>query len=534
MRRFLALLLLMPLAIGCSQEQASAPQRTPTAVTATLSPSAEPSPSTTPVRPFSTRPQPTATPTLLPTPEPTDTPTPPAPLRLALPTQWEYAVRAVTAEMDFVPGWQLLISNNAEQLLAAGDAEAALVRGEEGFFAGSIPLALAVPFATDWDGVTLAQARDIQANGHELVSLISWNQLSAEQRALLVDGRHVSDAEYPLQEPWSISARLEASGAARQLAPRLQEMSAVRDVKVVAVGDIMLDRALGQAITAGDTQFPFTHVARIFQDADLTVANLESALGDVGQPANKSYAFRAPPEAARSLAQAGIDVVSLANNHGMDYGPEALQQGLSLLADAGIAAIGAGVDSDEAHRPYIVDVDELVLGFLGYVNVPVEGRAPYFDTASWTATADTPGLAWADPEIITRDVDALRSQVDHVIVVLHSGYEYVPTPSPEQVAAARAAIDAGASLVIGHHAHILQGVEFRGDGVIVYGLGNFAFNITGPPQTALLAIWLHEGGVRQLQFIPAIIQGSGQPLLAAEPDAGAIRNQIYNLSRALN
>lgn len=528
--RLFALMLLLLVGIGCRQEPSPLP--TAASIVATMTLVKDPPPSLTAV-PW-TPTQPTATPTHVPTSVPTDTPTPLAPLRLGIPAQWEDAVRAATEDVDTVRPWQLTISDNAEELLTNGALEAALVRGDGQFFAGSTPLALAVPFTTDWDGVTLAQARDIQTNGHDLVSLVPWDQLSAAQRALLVDDQHVSDAGYPLQQPWFISARPEATEAARQLATSLQERTAIGEVKLIAVGDLMLDRALGQAIAAGDMLFPFAHVAPILQDADLTVGNFESALGDVGEPANKSYAFRAPPQAAQSLAQAGFDVVSLANNHGMDYGPDTLLQGISLLADAGIAAIGAGTDSNQAHRPYVTDVNGLTLGFLAYVNVPVEGRAPYFDTASWTAGPSTPGLAWARPERITRDVSALREQVDHIVVVLHSGYEYVPTPSPEQAAAARAAVDAGASLVIGHHAHILQGVEFRGEGVIVYGLGNFAFNITGPPQTAMLIAWLDKQGVRQLRFIPAIIQGSGQPLPAAEPDASAIRSQIYSLSRALN
>lgn len=530
--RHFAFVLLLLIGIGCRQEPG--PQPTASSIVTTMTLVKDPPPSLTAVPWTPTRTQPKATPTDVPTPEPTDTATPPAPLRLGIPAQWEDAVRAARKDMDSVRPWQLTISDNAEELLTNGDLEAALVPGNGQFFAGSTPLALAVSFTTNWDGVTMAQARAIQTNGHDLVSLVPWDQLSAVQRALLVDDQHVSDAGYPLQQPWFITARPEATEAARQLAIRLQERTAIGDVKLVAVGDIMLDRALGQAIAAGDTLFPFAHVAPILQNADLTIGNLESALGDVGQPANKSYAFRAPPQAAQSLAQAGFDVVSLANNHGLDYGPDALLQGISLLAGEGIAAIGAGADSNQAHRPYVTEVNGLTLGFLAYVNVPVEGRAPYFDTASWTARPDAPGLAWAHPERITRDVSALREQVDHIVVVLHSGYEYVPTPSPEQAAAARAAVDAGASLVIGHHAHILQGVEFRGEGVIVYGLGNFAFNITGPPQTAVLAVWLDKQGVRQLRFIPAIIQGSGQPLPAAEPDASAIRSQIVTLSRALN
>ena len=136
--------------------------------------------------------------------------------------------------------------------------------------------------------------------------------------------------------------------------------------------------------------------------------------------------------------------------------------------------------------------------------------------------------------MIRADVTAVRDQVDLVIVVLHSGYEYVEEPSEPQVAAAQAAIDAGARLVIGHHAHILQGIDFYNDGVIVYGLGNFAFEIDGAPETAVLNVWLDANGVRSLELIPAIIQEGGAPRLAESWEAAPILRQVYFLTRILN
>ena len=112
----------------------------------------------------------------------------------------------------------------------------------------------------------------------------------------------------------------------------------------------MLDRALGQAIGQGKIEFPFALVADQLSSADITLGNLESALGDVGEPADKSYTFRAPPAAAESLALAGFDVLSLANNHALDYGVEALYQATDLLVGQSIAAIGAGPNENAARR----------------------------------------------------------------------------------------------------------------------------------------------------------------------------------------
>jgi poly-gamma-glutamate synthesis protein (capsule biosynthesis protein) len=173
------------------------------------------------------------------------------------------------------------------------------------------------------------------------------------------------------------------------------------------------------------------------------------------------------------------------------------------------------------------------VAFLGYVHVPVEGLTA-FDVETWDATDTSPGLAWAYPDRITADVTAARERADLVIVILHSGYEYVQAPSAPQVAASKAAIDAGAALVIGHHAHILQGIEFYKEGVIVYGLGNFAFEIDGDPSTAVLNVWLDKDGVHQLEIIPAIIQFGGQPRPAEPYEARPILQQVYYLTSILN
>jgi poly-gamma-glutamate synthesis protein (capsule biosynthesis protein) len=283
----------------------------------------------------------------------------------------------------------------------------------------------------------------------------------------------------------------------------------------------------------GHLDYPFVEVMDELRQADITIGNVESALGTVGEPVGKRYPFRAPPEAAESLAQAGFDIVSLANNHAGDYGDEALLEAIDLLQAQGVAAIGAGSNAEEAHQAHIEQVNGLTIAFLGYVNVPVEASTG-FDTASWTATSDSPGIAWADPVAIRSDIAAIENTVDLVVVALHSGFEYQAPPSEPQMAAARAAIDAGADLVIGHHAHILQGIEFYNEGTIIYGTGNFAFEIDGPPETAMFDIWLDNNGVREIAVNPVIIQFGGQPRMAESWEAPAIRNRVYYLTTILN
>ncbi|MCB8920194.1 MAG: CapA family protein [Ardenticatenaceae bacterium] len=489
---------------------------------------------------------PTVTPPLLPSPSaplPTITPSPPhlvtpsplhlvtpsplpptpIPLILAVPPQWDAALDALP------PLWQTLAMADPAVALANGKANAALLHDNSGYLIQQTALALTVPFTLDWHDITLAQAQEIMANGHADVIVLPWDEMTPERRPLRIDGRSPSAPDYPLQNSWSLAAAPQTDIS--ELAAALQT-PATAVVQITAVGDLMLDRSLGWYIAQGDLAYPFADIANLLSAADLTIGNLECALGDTSTPAAKSYPFRAPPEAAQALALAGFDIVNLANNHAMDYGTEALQQGLSLLSAAGVAAIGAGDNAQQAHEAHIETVNGLTLAFLGYVNVPVEAISG-FDTASWTATADSPGLAWADPEQIRADVTAVAPQVDLVIVTLHSGYEYVDTPSPPQIAAAHAAIDAGAAVVLGHHAHILQGIEFYGDGVIVYGLGNFAFEIDGPSETAVLNLWLDADGVRELELVPAVIQFGGQPRPAEAWEAGPIRQRVYYLSSVL-
>ena len=460
----------------------------------------------------------------------------PQPVTLVVPARWlgitSEAIDQLSKDAELWV-WQLTISDDPADELTQGKAGVSLVSGDEGIPAGQRPLALVVPFTSDWETISLVEVKQIQTTGSPFIAVMDWADTPATHRALRVDGLHPSDPDYPLQQSWSLVAAPGYEAAATELVPalvaRLEEDPLVH---LAAVGDVMLDRALGEAIRAGDLTHPFAEITSLLIPADVTVGNLESAIGDQGTPVNKGYTFRAPPNAAQTLSIAGFDLLSLANNHALDYGPQALQQGMDLLHQQDIATVGAGPDQASAHQPHIRQVNGLTLAFLAYVHVPVEVRG--FNTQTWTATANQPGLAWADPAQIQADVSDARQLADLVIVLLHSGYESVPEPSPPQIAAAHAAIDAGASLVIGHHAHVLQGIEFYKGGVIAYGLGNFAFEDAGPPESAILNVWLDSDGVRQLEFMPVILEPDGHPRPAIEAEAVVIRQQIYDLTEMLN
>lgn len=372
----------------------------------------------------------------------------------------------------------------------------------------------------------MEQAQSILNMGHDSLSILDWWQKPPTLKALKVDGLRPTDPDYPLQRDWYLIAVEGYESAASDLAPYVNDnFQAAPCVHLAAVGDIMLDRALGRAIEEGDTAYLFEKVADLLAQPDLNVGNFESALGEGGEAENNSYTFRAPMGAVDALKLADFDVLSLANNHALDYGAERMLIAIAAFGGDGIATVGAGADWAAAHAPVFLEVQGLRLAFLAYVDVPVEGRS--FDARQWIASETDPGVAWAEPEQIRNDVASARSAAEVVIVLLHSGYAYIPEPNASQIASARAAIKAGASLVIGHHAHILQPLEFYQGGVIAYGLGNFAFERAGPAESMILNVWLDRRGARELEIVPVLIQYDGRPVPAPKERADQIRMSIY-------
>lgn len=290
----------------------------------------------------------------------------------------------------------------------------------------------------------------------------------------------------------------------------------------MAVGDVMLGRTIGDALKTKGPAIAFSGVQPVLNSADLLVANLECTVSQLGEPQPKAYRFRAPPEAVDALAQAGMDVVNVANNHAMDYGYEALADMRKQLAGRDIATVGAGKNEAAAHAPTIVERNGLRVAFLAYADVFVEGRTG-FDTHTWTAGPNSPGIAWADPKRITADVQAAKLQADVVVVLLHFGLEGRAEVTKAQQAEAEAAIDAGAALVLGSHPHVLQRVEQYHGGLIAYSLGNFIFDgFTFPENySAIFTASLTPAGIGEYNWIPVVIE-NGLPRLATSEEATII------------
>ncbi|MBE0608664.1 MAG: CapA family protein [Dehalococcoidia bacterium] len=279
---------------------------------------------------------------------------------------------------------------------------------------------------------------------------------------------------------------------------------------IAAVGDIMLARGVASAITPDEPDGPFAAVRGRLQAADLTVGNVESVVSELGTPEPKAYTFAAPPLAAMGLALAGFDVVSLANNHSLDFGTDALLDTVDTLKAASVGVVGAGRNDREAWASHTVTVNGLRVAFLAAAEVPNEAA---YDMRAWAATEDEAGISWVDDARLAAAVRSGAADADLVIVLLHFGIEGTIQPSDRQRQVARAAVDAGASLVIGSHPHLVQPVEEYHGGLIAYSLGNFVFDgFEGPANDSgiLFATFVADGSVTW-RIEPVTIGWDGLP-----------------------
>lgn len=249
-----------------------------------------------------------------------------------------------------------------------------------------------------------------------------------------------------------------------------------KTVSLVFVGDIMLDRGVAWMVnrrTSGDYQFAFANVPTL-KNADILFGNLEGPLSDKGRDRFNLYSFRFLPETLPAISLAGFDVLSIANNHIGDWGKEAFVDTLSRLEGAGIVPVGDIRDEAGETALKIITAKGITFGFLGFTDVG----------PNWLGAGEFPVLSIASVDNVKKLVTLHAPKVDYLIVSFHFGNEYETSPSKRQSALAKAAIDSGAKLVIGHHPHVIQPVEEYGGGLIAYSLGNFVFDQNFSPETS--------------------------------------------------
>lgn len=265
-------------------------------------------------------------------------------------------------------------------------------------------------------------------------------------------------------------------------------------VSFIGVGDVHFERPDGQNI--------FRHVQKHFDEVDVLFANSEQMYGS-GHTAARAHATYSHPRGAEIVADVGFDVISFANNHAMDWGPEGLLDTLRQTEAAGVRTIGAGATINEARKPVVIEKKDVRIGFLAYsctgpVNYAAEddkvGYAPVHAITTYEQVDYQPGTPpkiHSEPiaeQLATMEADirVLSSEVDAVVVSFHWGVHFVPAVIPEYCrTVGHAAAKAGASLILGTHAHMLKGVEVFGGVPIFYGTGNFAFEMGVLPENKM-------------------------------------------------
>jgi poly-gamma-glutamate synthesis protein (capsule biosynthesis protein) len=301
---------------------------------------------------------------------------------------------------------------------------------------------------------------------------------------------------------------------------------------LAAVGDISLgDHPLctgfgtHSRLRSLEPDAAFEHVKPYLADADLRFGNLECTLSEYGRrPGDyRSVQMRGHAGYLAGLTAAGFDVLNVANNHSLQHGRTPFRETERLLRGAGIAVCGVGADDYRHAVPAIVTVNGLSVALLGYSLRPRQ----YFTAA--------PLYAEGERDHILADVRAAR-QHDAVIVSLHWGDEFIDDPAPEDVALAHDIMDAGADLIIGHHPHVLRGIERYGRGYIVYSLGNFVCDMLWDArmrETAIVRCRVSADGVSDLRVVPVRVGDDYRPAPLTGAPAAALERRLAALGARL-
>ncbi|NVL90061.1 MAG: CapA family protein [Desulfobacterales bacterium] len=285
-------------------------------------------------------------------------------------------------------------------------------------------------------------------------------------------------------------------------------------MKLLAVGDISLQTR--------NNQHPFEKVKQVLAGKDFLFGNLETVLSDQGKKAQKAVLLYSSPEMAGCLKDVAFDIVNIANNHIMDLGVEGFNGTLKILSKSNLTFIGANNRPDSSYA--VLEKDGVKLGFLGYM----EGGFSLPEKGVWINRIEL-----AD---IVRDIEAIKVKCDFVIISLHWGFENIFYPSPKQIDLAHELIDAGATVILGHHPHVIQGIEQYKHGLIAYSLGNFQFdpNVsrTKTNSSMLLCLNFSKVGLESYHVIPIVINHNSVPAVAK--DGEQILNLVSNISQPIS
>jgi poly-gamma-glutamate capsule biosynthesis protein CapA/YwtB (metallophosphatase superfamily) len=279
-------------------------------------------------------------------------------------------------------------------------------------------------------------------------------------------------------------------------------------------------------LLARDPATAFGPIAGTLRAADFTMVNLETAVTERGTEEPKTFHFRAPATAFDAVRAAGIDAVTMANNHVLDYGRVGLLDSLDNARARGFPVVGIGHDESEAFAPLVVPVKERKIAVLAFSQI-------HELASTWAAKPDRPGVAMAmDVARATAAVAAARKVADVVVVFNHWGVEGQSCPTAEQQTFAGQLARAGADIVVGAHAHTLLGDGWLGRTYVQYGLGNFLWYATShSTETGVLRLTVRGRDVVHAELLPAVVSSNGQPMLLSGSAAGRAGSRYAGLRR---
>ena len=294
--------------------------------------------------------------------------------------------------------------------------------------------------------------------------------------------------------------------AAKAPSTRVRAGTAAGNVTLAFAGDVHFTGRTARLLS--DPATAFGPIATVLKSADFTALNLETSVTSRGTAQQKTYHFRTVPTAFTALRDGGVSLVTMANNHVLDYGQAGLADTLAAAKAAAFPYVGIGKDAAAAWAPYVITVKGRRIAIIGVSQVAELA-------ASWVATDSRPGEANAiDQRRTLAAVRAARRLASTVIVFMHWGTEGEACPDPNQLSLARKLAAAGASIIIGAHAHMLQGSGWLGHTFVAYGMGNFLWwENSYSTATGVLELTLHPHAPLTARFVPAVVSGTGQPIV---------------------
>lgn len=378
----------------------------------------------------------------------------------------------------------------------------------------------------------------------KVIALIPFEQTKPLFKVLKVEGRSpfdktFSSAQYPLVQKSSLTAQIEIeTDQLDQIKEWISRQVPATNYKASSVKDLIMSGTsiLGgrthwfRERESGDAIFPMRGLADTFRNADIAHLSNEAVFIENCVQEEQTLSFCGSLASFEMMTFAGIDVVGLTANHELDKGREAFISTLDLYNSNNITYFGGGRDFDDAHSPKIVEIEGVKIAFLGYAFIP---PLSYHSAPGLAGTAQADQIVNGDKLYMKKDIETAKQMADFIVIDMQWGEEYIHESTVFQQEYGRAAIDYGADVINGVHAHVVQGIEYYGDGIIFYGLGNTLFDQLREEvlrEAILVRHVFYEGRYMGYEIMPTFTEANLQTLLASGDRKDKILRTVYRYS----